>query len=222
VCSIDPRRSFFRSIGPKLTVVALGLGLLLLVVAPVALAECPLTDPSCLTDDSIDTEAPPLPTAPPNVDDVTRKVDDAVDGAKDAAGNAVGQVTDAVDGILNPGKDPGGGDGSGGSGDAPSGGSGGGKAGGPGGISTRSTFQEGRSFEPTRVSPTPTSARTRSARPGLFGRVGGAAVEIGKRLSFPLALALVVVAFVILQNYLDRKDPKLALAPIRAEVMRFE
>jgi hypothetical protein len=31
---------------------------------------------------------------------------------------------------------------------------------------------------------------------------------------FPLALALLVAAFLLVQNRVDRKDPKLALAPI--------
>jgi hypothetical protein len=47
-------------------------------------------------------------------------------------------------------------------------------------------------------------------------------VEAARQLGFPLALAVIVVAFAMIQNYIDRKDPKLALAPIRPEVLRFE
>jgi hypothetical protein len=40
-------------------------------------------------------------------------------------------------------------------------------------------------------------------------------------LVFPSILALIVVAFVAVQNRLDRRDPKLALAPIGPDVLTF-
>ena len=43
------------------------------------------------------------------------------------------------------------------------------------------------------------------------------APAIVTRSSFPILLVLVVVAFLIVQDRIDRKDPKLALAPVYAE-----
>jgi len=57
--------------------------------------------------------------------------------------------------------------------------------------------------------------------PSLFGRIGSAAAEAAKQVAFPLALALVVVAFLMVQNRLDRRDPKLASAPIAPDVRKF-
>jgi hypothetical protein len=48
------------------------------------------------------------------------------------------------------------------------------------------------------------------------------AIKTAKILSFPLALALIVLLFVAVQNRIDRKDPKLALAPVAPDLLRFE
>lgn len=44
-----------------------------------------------------------------------------------------------------------------------------------------------------------------------------AAVESAKKLAFPLALTVMVVGFLMVQGRVDRKDPKLALAPVTVE-----
>jgi hypothetical protein len=84
-------------------------------------------------------------------------------------------------------------------------------------------FHDGR-LQPGNLFPNSTTSSTGGPKdpPNLLGRIGGIAAEAARHLGFPLALALIVVAFVMVQNYLDRKDPKLALAPILPEVMRFE
>lgn len=41
-----------------------------------------------------------------------------------------------------------------------------------------------------------------------------AAVEAAKRFAFPLALTLLVIVFLVIQNRIDNKDPKLAVAPL--------
>jgi hypothetical protein len=43
------------------------------------------------------------------------------------------------------------------------------------------------------------------------------APAVATRSSFPVALILIVVAFLVVQDRIDRKDPKLALAPVYAE-----
>jgi hypothetical protein len=40
-------------------------------------------------------------------------------------------------------------------------------------------------------------------------------------LAFPLLLILLVIGFVLVQNTIDRKDPKLALAPVGADHLPF-
>jgi hypothetical protein len=41
-----------------------------------------------------------------------------------------------------------------------------------------------------------------------------AAGEVAKRSTIPLALLIVVLLFLLVQNRVDRNDPKLALAPV--------
>jgi hypothetical protein len=48
----------------------------------------------------------------------------------------------------------------------------------------------------------------------LLRRVAEVAAEVGKRSAFPGALLLMVFGFLMVQNRIDRKDPKLALAPV--------
>lgn len=40
-----------------------------------------------------------------------------------------------------------------------------------------------------------------------------AAVAIASQFTFPLALALAVLAFLVIQGHVDRRDPKLRIAP---------
>ena len=215
-------RDRFRPPWPKLALVAFTAGVLFLVAAPLAMADCPVTDPGCMSKDVSDVSPSPVPSVPP-VDDVKDKADDVVKQAKDA----VGGVSDAVDGLLHPGGDGGGGDGGGGT--PPGGGPGGkgapgsGGSQGPAGSPGSPPFRDGP-LPTGNLSPNSPASSTWGPKepPDLLGRIGGIAAEAARHLGFPLALALVVVAFVMMQNYLDRKDPKLALAPILPEVMRFE
>jgi len=57
---------------------------------------------------------------------------------------------------------------------------------------------------------------------GLFERIGSLTIQAAEALAFPLALAVIVLLFVAVQNRIDRKDPKLALAPIAPDLLRFE
>jgi hypothetical protein len=47
--------------------------------------------------------------------------------------------------------------------------------------------------------------------------LGFAAIETSRALAFPLGLSLVVAGFLLVQGYLDRRDPKLAVAPLDAK-----
>lgn len=53
--------------------------------------------------------------------------------------------------------------------------------------------------------------------PSLVERIARSASDIAQKIAFPLLLAFAVGAFVVLQDRMDRKDPKLALAAIDAE-----
>ena len=63
----------------------------------------------------------------------------------------------------------------------------------------------------------PVSALTPPPRETFLTQLADAAVEATKKLAFPLGLALMVGAFLMVQGRIDRKDAKLALAPIDAE-----
>jgi hypothetical protein len=72
----------------------------------------------------------------------------------------------------------------------------------------------------------PTAGRTeipgRLARPAadvrglgeLIERIARVAAEVGKRSAFPIGLLGLVLGFLSIQNRIDRRDPKLALAPV--------
>jgi hypothetical protein len=187
-------------------------GLVLTLSAPVAFADCPLTDPTCI------------------VDQTKQAATDSAGGAKDKADAAIKQATDTVGGILNPiglptpTPTPTGRGGSGGGGGH--GGSGGSVPnGGP--ATTPASSGVGALNRAPSTGTTPASYSSRPVRhgtahgPSLFGRIGGAAAEAARQVAFPLALALLVAAFLMVQNRLDRRDPKLAEAPIAPDVLRF-
>jgi hypothetical protein len=68
--------------------------------------------------------------------------------------------------------------------------------------------------------PAGTPAGTLAQPPGLDGlrkvllKIAQVAAEVGKRSAFPTGLLVLVVIFLGLQNRIDRRDPKLALAPV--------
>jgi hypothetical protein len=55
-----------------------------------------------------------------------------------------------------------------------------------------------------------------------FGPFAGSLPEVARALAFPLVLLGLVLGFVAVQNRLDRKDPKLALATTTPDVLTFE
>jgi hypothetical protein len=208
----------------KIAIAAIGtLSLLVLSAPPPAIAdECGSLLAACATDTA--------PVDPEDaLDDPVGTIVDTVDGADDTVPPVVDEVVDVVDDL------PGGGI------VGPPGGEGPGDHG--GGLDPRVAGREGRAPEP--VSRTPSSslgtASTREAARPPVTILGSAAS--GERRSVPphgapgrfgeliegavrglLLLAVlfgVTVGFVLLQGRLDRSDPKLAVAPARAEVVTF-
>ena len=51
---------------------------------------------------------------------------------------------------------------------------------------------------------------------GFLGKLRRVIGEAAERAAFPLLLLVAMFLFVLLQNRLDARDPKLALAPIHA------
>jgi hypothetical protein len=197
----------------------------LIVLAPAAGAACPGVDPQCATD-AIDQAGSGLPSTDglPG-ENVPEPVQDAVDTAKDTVDSTVGQVKDTVDGLLNPGGDDGGGGGGGGGGGTGGGRSDGGSNGGqvpatqgPSGAEGSSSLYPSLPPRTSLKAPTPVGSVD---SPSLVDRIGRGAVGTVKQLGFPLALALIVIAFLLIQDRIDRRDPKLALAPITPDVSRF-
>jgi hypothetical protein len=212
------------------------------VLMSVPAMACPVTDLSC-------TVADPVSAVQDTVDQTTTTVEDTAATVTDQVNETVEPVTDAVKGVLgqvpdppNPGviddptgilpdvlgstvaqpSDPGA---------TKSGGNG--TATGPGGRNSRtaggggtglSTFGRGPVIGPVSIAApiflTAADSPT-ILRQGLFDRIVSLAIEPAV-LAFPLALALIVLLFVAVQNRIDRKDPKLALAPVAPDLLRFE
>lgn len=210
------------------------------VLMSVPAMACPVTDLSCLPQ----TVADPVTAVQDTVDQTTTTVEETastvnktVEPVTDAVKGVLGQVPDPPDtsviddptGILpgvlgstvtqpsGPGATKSGGNGT-------TNGPGGGNprtAG--GGAVSPSSLGRGPLIGPvvTRISSTLVVSRT-IPRGGIFDRFGTLAIEAAKELAFPLALALIVLLFVAVQNRIDRKDPKLALAPVEPDLLRFE
>jgi hypothetical protein len=202
----------------------------LFLAAPAARAECPLTDPSCAADAATEAAAQAVDDA---ANAATDAVQDVADQVQKEADEAVVEVTDCANqvvsavGTLLPGE--GGGTGAPQPSDPPGPGAPSGGGGGHGGDSTRESGPEGA---PSASGPLAFSVATR--RQATFvdvpamrlaipqGRDGGRGIaEAARRAVFPLLLVLMVIAFVVVQHRLDRSDPKLALAPVAPDVLRF-
>jgi hypothetical protein len=92
------------------------------------------------------------------------------------------------------------------------------------GLTARQTFTwstEGHlAHPPDEESVHTTPAGTLAQPPGIDGlrrvleKIAQVAAEVGKRSAFPTGLLVLVVIFLTLQNRIDRRDPKLALAPV--------
>jgi hypothetical protein len=206
---------------------------------------CPVTDLSCLPQ----TVADPVTAVQGTVDQTTTTVEDTAATVTDQVNETVEPVTDAVKGVLgqvpDP-PDPGVIDNptgilpdvlgstvtqSSGPGATEAGGNG--TTTGSGRVKSRtvrgggagpSSFGRGPVIGPVAaasISVTPVASQT-ILQQGLFDRIGSLAIEAAEALAFPLALAVIVLLFVAVQNRIDRKDPKLALAPVAPDLLRFE
>ena len=59
-------------------------------------------------------------------------------------------------------------------------------------------------------------------QPGLPHRIADTAARAAKSLAIVLVLMIAAVGFVLIQDRFDKKDPRLALAPLQSDVARFD
>jgi hypothetical protein len=168
------------------------------------------------------------------VDDVGDTVGDVVDDVGDTVGDVVDDVTDVGGGVVDP--------------TGPGGGLPVAPPSGPTDPATEPALPTRAPANPARVdrsapasAPSAVPAAANPGAPGLSlldrpddesiarrqshehgGSLARIAAEAARQLAFPLALVVIVVCFLLVQDRLDRKDPKLALAPMRPEVARFD
>ena len=203
------------------------------VVAAAPARGCPLTDPGCVIETVDDVVEPVTEVTDPVVDQVDQVVDpvtEVTDPVVGTIGGVINGVEDTVDPIVDVteppaqghsdvGSDPRTGPG------APPDDSGNGRSDvGSGSFVERPIPPPalvGGAFIPSLESVRPISDVRIGASPPTE-RSGVSFENVVKGLvAFPLALALIVGAFLLAQNRLDRRDPRLALAPVGPDVLDF-
>ena len=205
-----------------------------LVVLSLALAAPAFAESAC---DPLDVSCGVTGTAGSGQETVTDTVDTVTGTAKPVVDDPQGTVDHILHGTVNP---PGvGGGGGGGTG----GGTGGSNTGGdqPGGHGTagqprgngqdvarvpqqpRSVGGQSAGPHPTGSTPDTSSIPVTLAKAPLFadGFAGAAAHVVARSLGVVLALLAVAVGFVMVQDRLDRRDPKITLAPVQTEMVGF-
>ena len=212
---------------PKRAVVVLAVGAFFVVMAPAARADCLATDPSCGIETVQEVVDPATEVSDPVLEEVTEVTDPVVGSVGGAVENVVeetvGPIIDEVGApvpgpsveIIEPASP---------------------------GVSPVDPPTErvdvGRSSIVERTIPAPALvgspfvpnmpdlelSSTDEARMGPTPpaeRSGLSLEDVVKGLTFPLALALIVGAFLLAQDRIDRRDPRLALAPLGPDVLPF-
>jgi hypothetical protein len=212
----------------------------MIAAAPMAAADpCPPLDIGCVLEDTTTTVGGVLEDTTTTVGGV---LEDTVEGVLD--GDAPPDPTPIVEGIVPGGIVPGeivpgsGGSPPGGGETPPGGGTTPGGGGSPTGGGTHvGPVSAGIQGGPTRIVRDPGTGGFVSAQasdvstivghpfPAFLedGSVGAliSGARLVRTIAFPLLLILLVVAFVFVQNRIDRKDPKLALAPVGSDYLTF-
>jgi hypothetical protein len=199
------------------------------VVAAAPARACPLTDPGCVIETVDDVVEPVTEVSDPVVDQVVDPVTEVTDPPVGTIGGVINGVEDTVDPIVDVTEPPAqghsdvGSDPRTGPGAPPDSGNGRSDVG-------SGSFVErpipppalvGGAFIPSLDSVRPISDVRIGASPPSE-RSGVSFENVVKGLvAFPLALALIAGAFLLAQNRLDRRDPRLALAPVGPDVLDF-
>jgi hypothetical protein len=187
-------------------------GLVVLAIAPPALADepCSIVDLTCVVEGAAE-------DAEGVIDEVTGPVDDTTDPI-------VQPILDEVDAILGRGGlvDPPGGGGGGGSNVGGRSGVDAGHGGSRPPVSSTTTQQQ--IFDPA-LGASPSVARPRGvelARPVSSSGIGPILTGAARSVLLLLMLLGISLGFVLIQDRLDRNEPKLALARISPDVLGFE
>jgi hypothetical protein len=205
------------------------LAVVVLAALSLALAAPAFADDVC---DPLDVTCVVTGTAGSGQDPVTDTVDTVTGTAKPVVDDPQGTVDHILHGTVNPPGGGGGGGGTGGGGiggDQPGGHGTAGRPGGTGPHAARGPQQPrsvgGRSAGPHPTGSTPDTSSipaTVAKAPVLAdGFAGVAAHVVAPSLGIVLALLAVAVGFVMVQDRLDRRDPKLTLAPVQTETIGF-
>jgi hypothetical protein len=184
-----------------------------LAITPPALADepCSIVDLTCVVEGAAE-------DAEGIIDEVTDPVDDTTDPI-------VQPILDEVDAILGRGglvEPPGGGGGGGGSNVGGGSGPGAGHGGSHPPISSTTTQQQ--IFDPA-LGASPGVARPRGvelAQPVSSGGIGPILTGAARSALLLLMLLGISLGFVLIQDRLDRNEPRLALARISPDVLGFE
>jgi hypothetical protein len=214
----------------------MAIGATFVIAAVPARAACPLTDLACVTGTVTETVDQVIEPVTEPVNEVTEPVTGIVGGVVDKVKDTVDPIVDEVpappqlpnpsidvnqpttaDSGAAPGPGPRTGPG------APPGHSGDGRSDPGTGNSVErpipvqalvgGTFISSVAPSPSsdvRIGPSPPADRTVLSLE-----------DVVKGFAFPMALVLIVGAFLIVQNRLDRRDPRLALAPVGPDVLDF-
>lgn len=209
---------------------ASAVGLLPLALTGVASADepCAPLDIACLSGEIIDTTGDTVDETLHGVGDT---VDETIGGVGDTVDPIVGPILDKVheitDGVGDPTDPPGGGNGGGGGrgvdGGAPTRGSDNGHPRSPGDAGAPPTVHR-HPADLLQAAGSPPSAVPRSVDvrpPADRVDVGGAVAAVARSFVVVGVLFGISLAFTLIQDRLDRKDPKLALAPVETELMTF-
>jgi hypothetical protein len=209
-----------------------------LVVVPLAALSLALAAPAFADDvcDPLDVTCVVTGTAGSGQDQVTDTVDTVIGTVKPVVDDPQGTVDHILHGTVNP---PGGGSGDGtGGGSTGGGGTGGDQQGGHGTAGrsdgtgphvVRGPQQPGSAGgrpvgpHPAGSTPDTSSVPVTVAKNPVFadGFAGAAAHVVARSLGVVLALLAVAAGFVTVQDRLDRRDPKLTLAPVQTEMIGF-
>ena len=189
--------------------------------AATAQAACPVLDPSCVIEETVDDGVGLVEDA---VDGIETPVDEVLEPVEGVVDPVVDTILGTVDDVIGGGEQP-----------QPPGGTGNGGGGRPGGHQA----QPDQSRAPDRrlvdiagprvherpeigrvFAPIPIAEATGSPADGS-GRVGAAIGAVARSLAIVLALFGLTLAFAAIQDRLDRNDPRLSLAPVRSDVVTF-
>lgn len=193
----------------------------ILAIGGASANECPPLDPTCVVDETVEGGG--------------GVVDDTVGTVTDTVGNGgedtLNDVSQTIDGVVDPVPDDGGGSGGGtrGNGDGPGNvdDSGAGRTRRDVGFAGRGVVIGSSAAVGTGPSASDTSSLVPAAHHlreggGFSERLSAVAAGAAKSLAVVFALMGAAIAFTLVQSQLDKADPRLALAPMRSEVVRFE